>query len=233
MGIVKNTLINEIRVRLGSPSTSELTDAAIGFSIDSALSELCRLQPYYKYYNIDIVKDTAEYSVDPAVINVRGFWFTPRYKDTLTIEDWNFGEFTTLSNEYTGLKVFHSPSLMNIIEEKWERMRSRHNYTWEFNPDELKLLVLPTPKESGKGAYKGIIQRTLSTINVMYEEPFKDLARALTMETWVFKLGKIKSIPVGVGKIDYETKDLTRAMRDLKADAIRRLSVGGSAVVIG
>ena len=81
--------------------------------------------------------------------------------------------------------------------------------------------------------YKGAMQRDLDTVNVRYIEPFKDLVKALSMETWALRLSMFKSIPVGVGKIDYEPKYMMDSVKGLKKDAIRRLTNGGSGVVIG
>ncbi len=228
-------LYAEVRVKLGNPSTSELSTVAVSYAVEDALAELSRLQPYYTYEDIVITKGVDTYDVSSDIIDIKGFWYTfSRY-----FPDFDYKDQFVLAgeglpyNEYAGLKVFHSPSLMNIIEEKWERTSSRSMHTWEYNPDSRELLMIPTPKQEGKGIYKGLMKRDLNNIPEKFISPFKDLVRAYTMETWITSMIMIKSIPVGVGKVDFETRGLERAKNELKKEAIRKLSSGGSAVVIG
>ena len=228
-------LQSEIRAKLGNPSTSELSDTVIAYAVDDALDELGRLQPYYTYEDFDILKNIDTYSVGSDVIDVKGFWFT--YSKNYI--DFDYRERFILSgqgspfNEYADLKVFHSPSLMNVLEEKWERLESRNLHTWEFNSDLQELLIIPPPKDNGKGVYKGLLKRDLDNIPEKYMTPFKELAQACTMDSWIFSMSMIKSIPIGVGKVDYETKGMEKARDTLRERAIRKLSSGGSAVVIG
>lgn len=227
------TLINEIRLRMGSPSTTEIGNDIIVASINSALDELTRLQPYYKYVELDIVVGTSVYSVANDVINVRGFWYTPNkafdtdMKESMSYVDGDEGSLNI------GLNTFHSPSLINVIEEKWERMNSRNVIDWEFNPDTKKLLISPEPTQSGKAVYKGIMKRTLATVSELYEGAFKDLCRAMAMEIYMVRHSSIISVPVGVGDIKYDTRAIMRVSTNLKSEALRKLAGGGSAVVIG
>jgi hypothetical protein len=229
----KLPLINEIRLRLGSPSTSEISESTISVAIDSALGELSRLQPYYRYVELSITSGTSVYPVEDDIMNVRGFWYTPnRPFDTDMQKSMDYVE-TDKSSFNIGLNTFHSPSLINVLEEKWEHMNRRNVVDWEFNPDSKELMVFPVPTTSGKAVYKGIMKRTLNTVSELYEDAFKDLCRALSMEIYMVKQSSIISIPVGVGDIKYDTRGIVRVSRDLKADAIRKLTGGGSAVVIG
>lgn len=234
----KSALIAEMRIRLGSPSDSEVTDSAIGYAIDSALSELSKLQPYYVYGEITLSKNMSNYDIDNDVIDIKRFWNSLESKHPINLQDIYITgheavNYSPHGHEYTGIKTFHSPSLINIIEEKWERLRSRKLFSWEFNPDTNQLMVLPTPHANGIGVYKGTLMRDLSTVGTKYAEPFKDLVKVYSMETWLFKTSMLKSIPVGVGKVDYETKNSVDMLRRLKADALSKLKSGGSAVVIG
>ncbi len=230
----RTALITEIRARVGSPSVTELSDAAIGYAIDSAVSQVSMLQPYYTYVNIDLLKGVSNYTLASTIIDVRGFWCVPTTKYTSGMEGFDLivGA-SEQQHEYTGIKVFHSPSLVNILEEKWERIRSRRLHDWEFNASTKVLTVIPTPSKASKAICKGVIARTLSTIDPKFEAPFKDLITALSMETWSMKMSMIKSIPVGVGKIDYDTENAMKNTIALKKEAIRKLNSGGSAVVIG
>lgn len=232
------TLITEIRARLGNPSESVLSNDSIHYSIESALSELSRLQPYYVYEELNMVKGVSNYELGASIIDVRSFWFTPNYVNSVHREWMALTGAEGIPaidgySEYVGLKVFHSPSLMNILEEKWDRLRSRQLLSWEFNPDTNILMVIPAPKESGKSIYKGTLKRDISTVSAKYEGAFKDLARALSMEAWCLKLALIKSIPVGVGKVDYDTDSLRKASSGLREEALRKLIGGGSGVAIG
>ncbi len=234
----KVTLTEEMRIRLGSPSDTEITDDAIGYAIDSALSELSRLQPLYMYDEVNIIRNVSEYDLGETIVDVKGFWTSLESKYPINTRDIDITGhdavlYSPFNSEYEGIRTFHNPSLINIIEEKWERLRSRRLFSWEYNADTNTLLVLPTPTKSGVGIYKGVLQRDLSTVQTKYKEPFKDLVKVYSMETWIFKTSMIKSIPVGVGKIDYETKNSVDMLRRLKADALNRLKSGGSAVVIG
>ena len=225
----------EIRVKLGNPSVQELSNEVISYAIDSALKELGRLQPYYTYEEVDIIKGVSTYDVGSDIFDIKGFWFN----FTKNYVDFDYRDIFALSgegmpfNEYADLKVFHTPSLMNILEEKWERLHARNQHSWEFNPDTRELLIIPEPKQNGKGVYKGKLHRSIESVPDKFKPPFKDLAMAYSMDTWLFSLSMIKSIPVGVGKVDYETRGMERAKDKLREDAIRKLSSGGSAVVVG
>lgn len=225
----------EIRVKLGNPSVQELSNEVISYAIDSALKELGRLQPYYTYEEVDVIKGVSTYDVGSDIVDVKGFWFN----FTRDYVDFDYRDIFALSgegmpfNEYADLKVFHTPSLMNILEEKWERVHARNQHSWEFNPDTRELLIIPEPKQNGKGVYKGKMHRFIESVPDKFEAPFKDLAMAFSMDTWLFSLSMIKSIPVGVGKVDYETRGMERTKDKMKEEALRKLSGGGSAVVIG
>lgn len=236
----RNTLVSEIKARLGNPPETALSTDTINFSIDAALDELSRLQPFYIYHTINLTQGNSVYAVEDDIIDVRGVWFTSQrmYRMGMTMEDFNLLGDTAMPaahqhGEYAGLKVFHSPSLMNVIEEKWERLRARQVQAWEFNPDTGELMVLPTPKRNGIAIYKGVIKRDLSTVGSKYISPFKDLARAISMESWGYKTSGIKSIPIGVGKVDYEVGSLIKTASKLKEEALRKLMGGGSGAVIG
>jgi hypothetical protein len=223
---------------MGNPSDSVISDDSIRLSINSALGELSRLQPYYVYHELSLTKGNSTYDVEEDIIDVKGFWFSPMHikpvhQEWISLTGAEGVPDNEGYHEYAGLKVFHSPSLMNILEEKWDRLKSRQLMSWEFNPDTKKLLVIPAPIESGIAVYKGVIQRDITMINIKYEDAFKELVRALSMETWIFKISTIKSIPVGVGKVDYDTDNLTRICRTLKQEALKKLSGGGSGVVVG
>lgn len=232
------TLIAEVRTRMSNPSESMLPNDTIRYAIDSALGELSRLQPYYVYHDLDMVKDVEEYDIDPDIISIRNFWYTPHRHTPIHREWMNLTGSAGVPvdsdhNEYAGLKVFHSPSLLSILDEKWDRIRARQLMSWEFNPDTNKLLVIPTPKEAGKSVYKGVIMRDIDTIGRKHEAAFKDLVVAMSMESWIFKVSSIKSIPVGVGKVDYDTDNLRRISTGMKQEALKKLMSGGSGVVIG
>ena len=232
------TLISEVRTRMANPPASSMPDDVIRYAIDTALGELSRLQPYYVYHDLDIVKDVHEYDVEPNIVSVRNFWYTPQrhlpvHKEWMNLTGSKGVPADTEYNEYVGIKVFHSPSLLSILDEKWDRMRSRQLLSWEFNPDTKKLLVIPTPKESGKSVYKGVIMRDIHSVGERHVSAFKDLVVALSMESWIFKVSAIKSIPVGVGKVDYDTDNLRRISTGMKQEALRKLMSGGSGVVVG
>ena len=228
-------LAAEIRIKLGNPSVQELSNEVIYYAIDSALKELGRLQPYYTYEEVDIVKGVSTYTVGSDVIDVKGFWFSlnKNYADFDYKDAFNFSGEGIPFNEYADLKVFHTPSLMNVLEEKWERVNARNQNSWEYNPDTKEILLIPTPKKDGKGVYKGLLQRSVEGIPEKFLDPFKDLVLAGSMDTWLFSMSMIKSIPVGVGKVDYETRGMERSKDRLREEALRKLRSGGSAVVIG
>ena len=232
------SLIAEIRIRMGNPSSSVLDDNMIRYAIDSALGELSRFQPLYTYGQIDLVKDVPTYTLDSNIVDVRNFWYTPKaikpiHKEWMSLTGSEGVPAGEGYYDYEGIKVFHSPSLRSIFDEKWDRMRSRQLMDWEFNSDTKELLVIPAPSESGKAVYKGTMQRTIESISPKYESAFKDLVRAFSMETWVFKTSTIKSIPVGVGKVDYDTDNIRRIADSLKREALGKLISGGSGVAIG
>lgn len=229
----ETTLAAEIRAKLGSPSLDELSNDSLIYAIRDALSELSRLQPYYVYNNIDLQKGVQTYSVDDDIVDVVNFWFTPKAQySTLMKECIALGAGIPVSN-YQGMSVFHNPSLINIIEEKWERVRNRDVSDWEFNPDTRELFIIPAPTTSGKGIYKGTLKRTLETVPEKYEGAFKDLVKAMSMESWIVNKSQITSIPIGVGSVRYSTESMEKSAASIKEKALEKLRGGGSVVVIG
>lgn len=219
----------EVRKRLGNPSEEALPSANIEIAIDMALEEVSRVMPVHAYKEIELQTGVQEYDIDKDVVDVIEFWMS-------------YGQSSSELSlpEYSGMRVFHSPSLMHILEHKWEQWNYRYGHDWEFNPDSHKLMVIPAPQYSGKAVYKGSMNRTLTTIPAKYMRPFKDLilAEVLNIATMTRTVGggDIVSAPIGIGTVTFSsetTAALTKQSEKLRADAIRKFGVGGGAVVIG
>ena len=228
-------LIMETRIRLRNPSDTELPYDSIRFAIEDALGELSEVQPLYTYVAIDLTKNEELYDVDDGIINVASFWFTPEMTSTMftSVSD-VFGEDVPMPGYFMqdNKHIFHSPSMMNVFEEKLERMRVRREYSWEFNADTGKLLIMPPPSKNGKGVYKGVLKRTLDDIPEKFIGPFKQLVKAEAMLAFAEGQAQIESMPVGVGIVSYNVSGYRGEANRLKEQALSKLRDPGSVVVI-
>jgi len=228
-------LIREVRERMGNPSTDVLPDTSLQTAVNTALAEVSRLMPIYVYKQLDLQIDVAEYTVDEEIVDVIDFWMAyPQSSAEFALDLLDeVGHVVGFYPEYVGMKVFHSPSLMNILEQKWEQWHYRYGYGWEWNPDSRKILVMPPPRFAGKAVYKGTMTRTLDTIPSKYMQAFKDLIRAEAMDTLASAYGGVTSVPIGIGNVSFDATKLAEKAEKLKTEALRKLGGAGGAVVIG
>lgn len=241
-------LLPEVRQRLGSPTQETFSDDLLQTAVDLALEDVSRVAPLFLYEKIGLRTNVEEYEVKPEVVDVLDLWmpspqsslkFAPGIDEALGASGFH--------PEYAGLNLFHSPSLMHILEHKWEQWKYRHGYGWEWNPDSRKIMIIPAPQSSGTAVYKGTRARTLDTIPEKYARAFKDLVYAEALEIFANALltkssnrgGQVTSVPIGIGSVSYSDHSVQFSARQMeRADkirekALRKFGSAGGAVVIG
>lgn len=227
----------DVRDRLGNPSETALPDASLTIAVNMALEEVSRVAPIYVYKQLDMKAGIEEYEVDDdSIVNVTDFWMSfPQSSAEFALDLEGTLGVLGLDPEYAGMRVFHSPSLMHILEHKWEQWHYRYGYGWEWNPDSRKILVMPAPRMTGKAVYKGTINRTLETIPAKFMKAFKDLiyAEALDVMSNVVGGGGITSVPIGIGNVSYDTSKMVAKSERVRQSALRKIGGAGGAVVIG
>ena len=204
-------LMREARERLGNPSETALPNASLQTAVNMALEEVSRLMPVYVYKQVDLQVGVEEYGVEEEVVNVTDFWMSfPQSSAEFALDLEGTLGVLGLDPEYAGMRVFHSPSLMHILEHKWEQWHYRYGYGWEWNPDSRKILVMPAPRMTGKAVYKGTMNRTLEMIPAKFMKAFKDLiyAEAMDVMSNSYGGGGITSVPIGIGNVSYDTTKL-------------------------
>lgn len=229
-------LMREARERLGNPSETALPNASLQTAVNMALEEVSRLMPVYVYKQVALQVGVEEYGVEEEVVNVTDFWMSfPQSSAEFALDLEGTLGVLGLDPEYAGMRVFHSPSLMHILEHKWEQWHYRYGYGWEWNPDSRKILVMPAPRMTGKAVYKGTMNRTLETIPAKFMKAFKDLiyAEAMDVMSNVVGGGGITSVPIGIGNVSYDTSKMAAKSERVRQSALRKIGGAGGAVVIG
>lgn len=229
-------LMREARERLGNPSETALPIASLQTAVNMALEEVSRLMPVYVYKQVALQVGVEEYGVEEEVVNVTDFWMSfPQSSAEFALDLEGTLGVLGLDPEYAGMRVFHSPSLMHILEHKWEQWHYRYGYGWEWNPDSRKILVMPAPRMTGKAVYKGTMNRTLETIPAKFMKAFKDLiyAEALDVMSNIVGGGGITSVPIGIGNVSYDTSKMAAKSERVRQSALRKIGGAGGAVVIG
>ena len=231
-------LIAETRIRIGSPSETDVSDELLELAVNLALEEVSRIMPVYTYEQLDLQSGVEEYDVADGIVNVTDFWMSYPQASAGFALDVNsvFGEMSA-HEEYAGMKVFHSPSLMHILEHKWEQWYYRYGYGWEFNPDSGKILVMPAPRRAKKAVYKGTLNRTLDMISAKYWKAFKDLvvveALELMLSPGMRGGALITSVPIGIGNVSFDVKRADDKLEKMREATMKKFGRAGSWVVIG
>lgn len=230
-------LMSEARERLGNPSETVLSEAGLETAVEMALEEVSHLMPVYVYKQLILQTNVAEYDVDEGIVNVTDFWMSiPQSSIEFALDLDSTLSNAALDYEYAGMRVFHSPSLMHILEHKWEQWFYRYGYGWEWNPDSRKILVMPAPRMTGKAVYKGTMNRTLETIPQKFWKAFKDLVYAESLMVIANAYsggGGVTSIPIGIGDVRFDTGRMEAKAEKARKEALSKFGVGGGAVIIG
>lgn len=235
----KKDFIADIRKRMGGVNDSVISDECIETAIDSALEEMTRIVPACVYKSLILVRGKEEYDVDEDVVTILDLWLTFHSYNAfaLNLDAQGYG---VIDPEYADISVFHSPSLMNIIEQKWEQWNYRHGHEWEWNMDSRKIRLIPAPRSNGKAVYKASKVRTLDNVPVELLKPFKDLVIAESMSSKANEftfLGGVTSMPIGIGNVTFSSQGLSDKAGKMREEALRKLySAGGGAgtvVVVG
>lgn len=214
----------EIRKRLGGPSTDAVSDESIETAIVSALEELSRILPVIVYEQINVQAGVSEYAIDEDIVDVIDLYASESYAMLPFFDN-------------LGLNTFHSPSLLNIVEQKLEQWRYRYGRDWEWNMDTGKIMIIPEPIRSGIAICKCAKARTIDQIPAKILKPFKDLCYGETFETLanIYGSSGVTSVPIGIGNVTYDTSGLQSQSASIKAKALSKLSAYGGAgsVVVG
>lgn len=228
----KKDWVDAIRERLGIPSDVELPSELVSASLDDAIRTLNRWCPSYQYFDLDLVKGVAEYDLDENVISLIDVWIAPTAHSSL-LEDDVMNLLGGTHDVHGALNKFDSPSLMLIIEQKWEQWRSRHEYEWEYMVDRNKLRIRPASKYSGKAAYRARVKRDIESIPEKWKDGFMDLVMAKALDMLALKRGTFDAVPMGVGDVSYNVSLLREMAKERLDDAKSKLTRAGTTVIIG
>lgn len=228
--VMKNQLVSWARDKISSFGSS--SDTLIENAMYDALDELSRVKPIVGYRVLNIYPKNRAYVLDDDVINVQACWlgFSSSYSFGPDFESVLLGGGVY---EYADMSTFHNPSLMLLLEQKWDQLKSRYGSTWEYDPDANSLVITPEPKTRGKAVYKYAAKRSLGDIPEKYMSAFKDLMLAESMEAMNLEMGNITSIPVGIGSVSFDAASLEDRAKERRISAYRKLGIGGGGIVIG
>jgi len=222
-----------VMTRLGNPD--ELSSAMVDEAVESALHIISRISPIEVLGEINFQKDQATYEVEDGVIDVSELIMpqtsSPHLSlDLVNIESGQIEYHPSL----VGIDTFSNPSLITVVERQWKEFNRRREFEFEFNPDTGEIRIIPAPGYNGTALYCGDKKRDLEDIPESMERPFKQLVMAESLEMMAYSLsgGAIKSVPVGIGNVQYETGDVIENAGKLRERAKKNLGVNGGGTVI-
>ena len=230
--VTKDRLIRWVTGKLGNQYSADAT-FLIENAIYDALDDLSRLRPITGYRTLNLTPQVSTYLLDDDVIDVQDCWLglSPNYSFGHDLEAQMFG--ITGRYEYVDINTFHSPSLILMLEQKWESLRDRYSTDWEYDPDTNSIRVIPEPSQVGKAVYKYAAKRTLADLPQKYMAGFKSLVFAECLEATDIERSRISSIPVGIGSVTFNTASSDKKIEQIRQDAYRKLGIGGGGFVIG
>lgn len=229
---VKEELLQWVKLKMGNPTDPNMR-VLIENAIYDALDDLSRLRPITGYRTLNLKPQVSTYLLDDDVIDVQDCWLglSPNYSFGHDLEAHMFG--IAGGYEYVDINTFHNPSLILMLEQKWESLRDRYSTAWEYDPDTNSIRVIPAPSQVGKAVYKYAAKRTLADLPQKYMAGFKSLVFAECLEATEIERNRISSIPVGIGSVTFNTAPLDKKIEQLRQDAYRKLGIGGGGFVIG
>lgn len=225
MALEREELVAELRERAGGPSPEELESSVIDKCVTAALIEYSRLRPIRREVSIEIHEGVSEYPVDPEVISVPTFEFTFGSEPSLA--------HTVVSDLGPFSDIAVTPSLYVIEAMRRKARRKAEGYTWRFDDANHKLVISPTPKTRGFGAYVGIVSRKLEQVRPDHEELLKKYALAEVLRALANKRSQVTGVPTGSGTIQMTGyQDLLKEAEELRKEFYRKLG-GGSPMLTG
>lgn len=225
----QSALIDRMKMLLGSPSDDEMGVSIYEFAIEDALAQLDRVKPKFDYRQLPLVSGQQAYTLEDDVHSVAGCWITFDHGTGINFSS----EFSFINDSLVPSTYWHNPSLITLLEQKFESWDRVTNHSYEYNPDGNTLFILPSPESTGLAIYRASIKRELSNIPYKYAEGFRDLCLANAMETLSAIRSRTGSIPVCNGSISFDTSTLPQMAKDKRTDAFSKLGIGGGDIVIG
>jgi len=219
----KEDLIQKLRGKIGSPSESEIDSNTLGSAIDSAVWEYSKYKPKKVYASFDTEKDVAEVSllekIGSSVIEVFDCCWDPigSYSDTDLYALPEYGEVSL-----SGINVFHNPSIVVQIQQKFEAFKQHFGGDWDFFDGTLRLI--PAPTVSGKKV--GVIaacEKPLSEIPARDEDVLLLWAEGEAEGILASKRTRISSVSMEGASINYDADGARKVAEDKKKEFRKKL----------
>lgn len=224
-------LLNSLRLRLGNPKTSEISDEALRGLVESAERELVRLKPAYAYYDIALVPGKSLYTVEEDVVRIANCWFSTVNVATMV------GQTGAVENYSPGTMdldtVWHNPSLMTLVEQKFEHWLYRTETGWEYDHNTKQLRLIPTPKAKGFCVYKAVVPYKYELMDEQTRGYLADLCYVNGLELLAVTRSRVSSLPVGGGSVSFDTRSLLEFAKAVKKEVRKSIGSSGSSVIVG
>ena len=225
----KSELMSKVRSNLGSPSETELSDAQLIESIDSAVREYSRYKPKTVYAEFETEANIAEIPIAAVIPGSTTLHIVDCFYDPTGVF-FDSDLYYTLPGTPTltslsGLSLFHNPSLVVQYQQKLEAFKSHFGGDWDFYDGTLRLL--PPPSTSGMKV--GVIAscaRVLADVPNIDEDTLLLWAEAQTGKILAQKRAQITGISMEGSNISLGAGAMTLKLAEAKEESFKK-KLGG------
>lgn len=199
-----------VRVRQGSPSTSDVPDSWLTEGVTGTLRDYALRRGHLRLHTIPGVQDQDLYDLPGVAVRVvDAFWNLAGEVDPNPFDAEQL-LFTTQLDPGLGINLFENPSVLNIFYQKVNAFRNRFQGVWQEviapTGGTLQVRLMPPVKTTG------------STVYVLFREAVADVNRLPAGELEVFLEGIMGAV--------YET-------RAARATVVESMSFGGASLQFG
>ncbi len=235
MNLTQQQFEDRVRVRAGSPSTTDVVPAAITEAVTAGLLEYSKYRGPKKCVILQTIEEQQEYevpaefiTVDEVVwgddVDVRGDIFLQR-------------EVFDPFEQIIGFDAMKSPSLLNIVYQQLEDFRSQFEGIWEVvdspTGGAMSIRLSPPPSSSQKMAVFGKLASTVANV------PERDAE--ILMYACLWKLNDIRAIggssiesaSFGGGSLSFGTKNFVEAQKRYEDQFRAAIGAGGPSFITG
>lgn len=146
-------LREELRFRLGSPTTTQFSDDGCDRSVKSAIREYSRYKPIRVLDYLVTVANTAVYSLSAkaGILQVKRVWYS-------TDPTWIFSNYfpdldMAFQANVEGISIFENQSVWTVYTQKLEQYRNNFEGDHSYNETTKELRLIPTPTTGGDNVY--------------------------------------------------------------------------------
>ena len=141
------SIVDLLRVRLGGPSTDEVSDATLSAHLDSGLVQINRYRPREATTTIALSAGTSIYSLPTGVSSIRRLYHidATRPFSAPAESDVRYGDDASIGEDLAGLSA--SANWVEALDHRTRDARDLKLYGGDWYVEAGKLVVSPAPSE--------------------------------------------------------------------------------------